>query len=117
MKKGEKKRSRGSDLDSTKSVLKLLSNDLRRNMIVNLAAKPMDVSNISELLECSQSTARRNLKILVDADLLDIEQRNGKRVYCLGDTISVQKQRGKVILKAKIPGGGSVAMKLNWPPQ
>ena len=60
MKRGEKKRSSGSDLDSVKSVLKLISNDLRRNMIVNLSAKPMDVAKIAKLLDCSQSSARRS---------------------------------------------------------
>ncbi len=116
MNKGEKKRSRRSDLDSTKSVLKLLSNDMRRNMIITLATKPMDVSSIAELLDCSQSNVRRNLKILTDADLLKVEQAKGNQVYRLSKTISVKKHRGKVMLEAEIPGGGSVAMKLNWPP-
>jgi len=75
----------------------------------------MDVSFIAEKLGCSQATARRNLKLLVESDLLKVKAPKGKQIYHLGDTILVQKRREMVWIKAEIPGGGNMELKFNWP--
>ncbi len=115
MKRGESKRSKRSNLDDVRSVLRLLGNDLRCRMIVELDEQPMDVSTIARRLGCSPSTARRNLGRLADGGILQVRQAARSRNYRLSEITSVRNQRGAVVLQVDLPCGQNVAMKLNWP--
>lgn len=115
MKRGERKRSPGSNLDDVRSVLRLLGNDLRCRMIVELDEQPMDVSTIARRLGCSSSTARRNLGRLADGGIVQVAKVGRSRTYDLGEITSVSKRRGAVVLQVDLPCGNNVAMKLKWP--
>lgn len=84
-------------------------------MIVELGEQPMNASTIARLLECSPSTARRNLRRLVDGGLVEVAQAARSRTYHLSEIMSVRKRRGAVVLQVQLPCGNNVAMKLNWP--
>lgn len=101
--------------DAVRLILRLLASDLRCNMVIRLAAKPMDVSALAAQLKCAPSTASRNLQRLVEGRIVDVEQPQGKRVYRLSTIVSVQRSGDMVELHVGIPGGGEIALRLFRP--
>ncbi len=96
-------------------ILRLLASDLRCNMVIRLAAEPMDASALAARLGCAPSTASRNLQRLVEGRIVKVEQAQGKRVYRLSDSVSVQRSGDMVELHVGIPCGGEVALRLLRP--
>lgn len=101
--------------DAVRLILHLLASDLRCNIVIRLAAEPMDVSALAARLRCAPSTASRNLQRLVEGRIVEVEQPQGKRDYRLSDLVSVQRNGDMVELHVGIPCGGEVALRLLRP--
>lgn len=101
--------------DAVRLILRLLSSDLRCNMVIRLAAEPMNASALAARLRCAPSTASRNLQRLVEGRIVKVEQPQGKRVYRLSEIVSVQRSGDMVELHVGIPCGGEVALRLLRP--
>lgn len=101
--------------EAVRLILRLLASDLRCNMVIRLAAEPMDASAVAARLSCAPATVSRNLHRLVEGKIVKVEQPQGNRVYHLSDIVSVQRSGDMVELHVGIPCGGEVALRLLRP--
>ncbi|EFI41592.1 MULTISPECIES: helix-turn-helix transcriptional regulator [Peptoniphilus] len=72
-------------LDSLSSIFKALGDPTRLKIIYALSKRPLCVTDISELLEMSQSSISHQLAILRSQELIRVKRIARKAIYSLDD--------------------------------
>ena len=90
----------------------LMANDLRRAVIVRLAAGPRDVSTLAAELGTTMPWLSHNLKRLLDQGIIAVRKTSNRRVYSLSAQVRATKRGGRTTLEFETRHGAGLRMTL-----
>lgn len=91
----------------------LLASDLRRELLVVLGGGPLDVTTLAKRARADVSLVSRNLGVLHEEGLVEIERDAKRRVYSLSSRVQLRKKSGGMALR--IAGANGHVLQITQP--
>jgi DNA-binding transcriptional ArsR family regulator len=91
----------------------LMANRLRQRVLIVLAAEPMEVSQLAHHLQTGISGLSQNLKRLLKAGVVRVDQLGRTRLYRLGPGTTVKRRGTKVHLELTARDGSRLSIAIN----
>ncbi len=98
------------DSERLHEVLRLLTQESDRELLLHLARKPAHASDVAQRTGGVARSVYGRLARLARGGLLASNLVNGRRVYRLGAGVSVRKIARQVVLNVKTAGGSTVRL-------
>ncbi len=92
------------------TLLSLLSGDVRRAILLELARNPREVTALAEIAEAEISVVSHNLRRLRESGLVKQTPVSRQRIYELTDSVQVTKRGGKVTISFPATAGEGVVV-------
>jgi DNA-binding transcriptional ArsR family regulator len=93
----------------------LLASDLRRALLVALGSGPLDVTTLSKQSGAEVSLVSRNLGVLHEEGLVEIERDARRRVYSLSKRVQLRPRDGGKSTALRIAGTNGHIIQITQP--
>ena len=111
-KRAWRRSSRDASIEDVRSVLQIMANELRRDIIISLAEHPLETATLAARLGCSPSTARHHLKRLIDHNIVQVDRSSRRNLYMVTNAVTIGKRGSMLNIKITTPSGGAVGMQV-----